>query len=183
MTYIPAPEPADDVVIVPATGDQPAWTWGDQRLMQQQLADLESSDPAVMKARQRLDAYLEENGWQEGGPKRLVCACCYRSPEEPHEEECRFRPLRPEEIVQREAHGYEYYSGRFEPIHMTSVPMNDEEALDYFRIVDAMQFTEDVRVQYIYKRAWGENEYKMMPYQYNRETGEVIEITKNRSGF
>jgi hypothetical protein len=183
MHYISAPEPADDVVIVPQTGDMPAFTWGDHRAMLRQLEEMESENPMVLKARERLQRYLVENNWLEDGPKRLICAKCGRSPEQPHEEECEYRPARPEEMVQREAHGYEYYSDRFEPVHMTSVPMDDEEALDYFRIIDAIRFTEDIRVQYVYKRAWGESEYKMMPYQFNRETGQVLPIETSRKGF
>lgn len=178
MNYIPAPEPADDVVIVPASEHQPAFTWGDHRMMEKTLKELEASDPNVMLARQRLDDYLEFNGWREGDPKRLVCSDCRRSPEQPHEEECQYRPARPEEIPVRDAHGYEYYSDKFEPLHMTSCPANDEEALDYFRIVDAFTYDREVRVTYIYKRAWGESEYKMMPYQYFRETKQVIPIGK-----
>ena len=179
MNYIPQPPPEhdDDEILFEDRGDGQPYTWGEHRAMEAMLAELEESNPEVKAAREKLDAKMVEYGLKH--PPVMVCSGCGQPEFKPHDEECEYRPARPEEIPVRDAHGYEYYTAKFEPLHMTSVPCNDEEALDYFRIVAAMQFSEEVRVVYVFKRAWGENEYKMMPYQYFQETGEIIELKKD----
>ena len=167
--WVDAPEPEDDEEILPG------WTWGQHRSMSKTLDELELSDEQVAEARKALDAKLIEAGLMTDpeAAKPQVCKECGQPDFRPHDEECSFRPARPEEIPKRDAHGYTYLDANFVPMHTTSAPCNDEEALEYFGIVKNFRYTTDVQVKYIQKRALGEHEYKMMPYWYELETGKV----------
>lgn len=179
--YIDPPEPADHVVIYPASDGHPAFTWGDHRQMLRWLEEAEESDPKVKAARERLDEALIRSGWKDDkGNVVQICKECHRPVNKPHEEECSFRPARPEEIPVRDAHGYKYLDENFIEMHITSAPCNDEEALDYFRIVKNFRYTTAPRVKYIYKRSLGEHVYKMMPYWYDYETGKVWHFNERK---
>lgn len=172
--YIDPPEPADHVVIFPASADMPAFTWGDHRQMQAWLKEAEESDPAIKAARERLDEALVKSGWKDdNGNVVQICKECHKPVNKPHDFECSYRPALPHEIPKRDAHGYAFYDDKFVEIHHSAVCVNDEEALDYFRIVRLMVWTTEHKVKYVYKRALGENDYKMMPYWYEWETGKV----------
>lgn len=77
-------------------------------------------------------------------------------------------------LVEREAGAYQYLTDKFEIIHTTSVPMTDDEALEYFSIVQLQYPT--VTLQYITRRGMNEYKFAMMPFQYDKETGEVKPI-------
>jgi hypothetical protein len=77
-------------------------------------------------------------------------------------------------LVEREAAGYEYLSEKFESLHTTSVPMTDQEALEYFSLVHT--WFPNSGVKYITRRAMGGTRYEMMPYTYDVETREVTRI-------
>lgn len=78
------------------------------------------------------------------------------------------------DLVEREAAGYQYLNEKFEAIHITSVPMTDQEALEYFPIV-AVWFN-DTAPKYVMKRGFDEHDYKLIPYQYDAESKEVSRI-------
>jgi hypothetical protein len=77
-------------------------------------------------------------------------------------------------LVEREAGAYEYLDEKFVVLHTTSVPMTDREALEYFPIVE--QWFNEMTPKYITKRAVDGHEFKMLPYTYDADTGEVTPI-------
>lgn len=176
MGYIKPPEPADDVVMVEATETQPAFTWGDHRMMSAMLDEAEASDPNIAAARARLDATLVEAGFSY--EPELVCQWCWHKINQPHDTDCRDHND-PALWVKREAAGYQYMNDKFVIVHTTSVPMTDQEALEYFGIVQLM-FTADpdLWVRYIMRRDIGEQTFKMMPFQYNKDVREVFPIER-----
>lgn len=168
MAYVEQPEPADDVVIVPAHGDMPDFTWGMHRQINQWLREAEEDDPAVKAARERLDSFLEKSGLEARKYfSTLVCEHCGRTEVQSHEPTCPDW----EEPPQREAAGYQYRDASFNVIHVTSIPATDEEAMDYCRIVAVwFNYKGDV---YVEARRFGEGKHKMIPFVYNTETREV----------
>lgn len=176
MGYIKPPEPADNVVIVPAEGDQSAFTWGDHRAMLKILKDLEDSDEAVAMAHQRLRDALNAAGMIE--EPELICEFCHRKISEPHEVECQ-DSNDPSLWAKREAGGYQYLSATFEVVETTSVPMTDQEALEYFGIVQLMFPADpDLEVKYIMRREVMGTKYEMMPWIFDKETWEVSPIER-----
>lgn len=176
MAYIKPPPPLDDEVIFTDTSGKD-YTWGEHRKMEKMLAELERTDSSVRKAREKLDIRLAEFGIQQYGPTILICEHCGEQEFKLHKENCLdyYKDL----PVVREAGGYQYLDDRFRIIHTTSVHCNDEEALDYFRIV-ALMFPSDsdFHVKYIMRREMHETTYKMLPYQYDPETKEVTPIER-----
>lgn len=172
MSYIRPPEPADDVVIWPATDDQPAFTWGDHRRMAAMLEDLEADNPAVAKARERLDEAL---GLYEKQVV-LICEFCWQPENKPHDRDCRDNND-PALWVKREALSYEYLGPDMKPVHLTSVPMTDDEALGYCGIVELMFTGPGPHVKYIMRKAL-DGSRAMMPWQFDAETWEVREIVR-----
>lgn len=79
----------------------------------------------------------------------------------------------------RDAGGYQYLSDEFKVVHTTSVPMNDEEAIDYFRIVQCMFPKDSVKVKYLTRREMNGHEYKMIPWQYDPDMKVVKQIVKS----
>lgn len=176
MGYIDPPEPADHVVIFPATETTPAFTWGDHRQMLKYLQEAEAGDEAIAAARRRLDEGLAELGYKK--PERICQYCHMPESTQRHEPEC-VDNNDPSLWVKREAGGYQYLSNEFVVVHTTSVPMTDEEALDYFGIVQLMFHNDpDMWVRYITRREINGIEYKMMPYQYNKDVREVFPIER-----
>lgn len=76
--------------------------------------------------------------------------------------------------MRREAGGYKYLNDKFEEIHLTSVPMTDREALEYFGIIDL--WFQSTSPKYILRRPIEGSKYEMMPFQYDPETGKVTRI-------
>lgn len=72
----------------------------------------------------------------------------------------------------RTAGGYKYYDKSFREVHTTSVPINDEEALDYFGVV-SVWFDELDQPRYLARRALDGSKFDMLPYEYNYMTGET----------
>jgi hypothetical protein len=175
MGYIKPPEPADEVVIYegdPESGT-PAFTWGDHRQMLKFLQESEASDEAIAAAGRRLEEALASVGYKE---PELICEFCHRKEGQPHEPECRDHDD-PSMWAKREAGGYQYLDDGFRIVHTTSVPMTDEEALEYFSVVQLMFTGEpDLWVRYIKRREINSVEYKMIPWQYNKDVGEVFPI-------
>lgn len=69
--------------------------------------------------------------------------------------------------------GYAYLDPVFQEVWTTSVPKNDEAALDYFGTVHEL-FPNKV-VKHVAKRADGETDYKPMPFVYRQDTNEVVD--------
>lgn len=176
MGYIAPPPPGDDEVIF-VDGSGKSYTWGEHRRMEEALKELERSGTDVLEARKRLDATLASNGFivDDFSPVILICEHCGTKEYLRHDPECQdyYKDL----PVTREAGGYKYLDQGLRPIHTTSIPMTDEEALDHFRIVALMFPAEpDVHVTYIMRRPMHEGEYQMLPWRYDVTTGEVSPI-------
>lgn len=75
------------------------------------------------------------------------------------------------QIVKREAGAYEYLSDTFEVLHVTSVPMTDQEALEYFSWVQTC-FPEK-KPTFIQRRPLDGHTFEMMEFFYDAETKEV----------
>jgi len=178
VAYIKPPEPPDHVVLIPGDDETPDYTWGDQRKLGAMLEEMEAENPAVAAARVRLDEALEKAGMLGTLPE-LICEFCWRPESKPHEIDCQDNND-PSLWVKREAGGYQYMDQRFRVIHTTSLPMTDDEALEYFGIVQLMFPAEpdDFEVKYIMRREIHGTEYKMMPWQFDKETWEVSPIER-----
>jgi hypothetical protein len=174
MAYIDPPLPPDSVVIWPETDDQPAFTWGDHRKLSAMIDELEESEPAVATARLRLDAAMVETGFMSDGEIIKICEFCHKPEGKPHDIECRDSDD-PSLWVKREALSYQYLDDKFVVIHITSVPMTDEEALEYFGLVDLM-FPDEVHPKYITRKGLTESTWSMMPYIYDHEANEYDTI-------
>lgn len=180
MSYIKPPEPEDSVVIVPASDTQPAFTWGDHRRMLKMLEEAQLSDKAIAEARHRLDLSLMHAGFDTSEPE-MICEFCHRKESEPHEVECRDHND-PSMWAKREAGGYQYMSSEFKIVHTTSVPMTDDEALEYFGVVQLMFPSKPtLEVKYILRREINGTEYKMMPWKFDIATWEVTPIERSGS--
>lgn len=177
MGYINPPEPADEVVIWPATETSPAFTWGDHRAMSAALEEIEEDSPAVAAARERLDRALEDCGWTVAGKVKQICQFCWQPEDKPHETDCRDNND-PALWVKREALAYQYLGPDFVPVHTTSVPMTDDEALQYFGIVELMFVGEGPHAVYIMRKALDSMEFKMMPWTFDADKWEVEEIVR-----
>ena len=116
MGWVKEPEPTDDTVIWEATADSPAFTWGDHKRMEETLRHLEATDPMVKKARERLDAAIEELGIEQSKPR--TCEYCGVQEFSLHKLNC------PDAVndTGREAGGYQYLNDRFEVVWTTSTP-------------------------------------------------------------
>jgi hypothetical protein len=177
MGYIKPPPPPDDEVIFTAN-DGTTWTWGEHRRMEKSLLELEMTDDEVRKARQRLDDTLARNGYTvEVGPVVLQCEFCGESEYKRHKEDCPdyYKDL----PVTREAGAYQWLDENFQIVHQTSVCVNDEEACDYFRIVQV--WFPNVNLKYVMRRELRSSEFKMIPWQYDRETNAVTPIERPKS--
>lgn len=175
MSWIEQPEPHDDTVIFEATDDTPAFTWADHKRMAATLAEIESEDPAVAAARDRLDEGLERLGMNK--PRPRVCEHCGVEEFTVHKYNC---PEAANDVTGREASAYQYLNDRFEVVLTTSVPRTDEFALRHFKNVQMMN--ENENVCYITRRAMHELDFKMMPWRFDRtlgEEGEVIPIERS----
>ena len=168
MAWIEQPEPSDDTVIWEATDDMPAFTWGDHKRMEATLKEIESEDPAIAAARDRLDEALEKMGMNQRKPR--ICEHCGVEEYTIHKLNC---PDSKNDIG-REAGGYQYLNDRFEVVWTTSVPRTDEFALRHFKNIQMMN--EDENVCYIMRRAMHESDYKMMPWRFDRTLGEEGEV-------
>lgn len=178
MAYIKPPPPGDDEVIF-TDRDGKDYTWGEHRAMEKALKELEAVDADVSKARARLDYVLTKYGVNTGHkPVVLICEHCGKSEYVRHEETC---PDYLKDLpVTREAGAYQYLTDKFEVVHTTSAPLNDEEALAHFGLVQLMFPKEgpDFWVRYIMRREMHENEFKMMPWQFNKDVWEVFPIVR-----
>lgn len=173
MSYIDPPEPTDATVIVPETSDHPAFTWGDHRRLVKMLEAMDGSEDAIAAAKANLEKSLEEAGYVK--PER-ICEYCHRKESEDHEIECR-DSNDPSLWARREAGGYRYLDENFHHVHTTSVPLSDEEALEYFKIVQLMYPADpDYKVKYIMRREINGSEYHMMPFYFDKEKWEVFPI-------
>lgn len=155
------------------------YTWGEHREMEKALDELEAADADVRKARERLDYTLNKHGIRPyAAPPYLICEHCGQSEYVRHAEDC------PDYLIDlpvtREAGAYQYLTDKFEIVHSTSAPLNDEEALEYFGMVQLMFPREgpDFWVRYIMRREMHGGEFKMMPWQYNKDVGEVFPIER-----
>lgn len=176
MTWINPPEPSDDTVIWEATDDSPAFTWGDHKRMAATLAEIESEDPVVAAAAERLDAALEKLGIDPNARVIRICEHCGVEEYTIHKLNC---PDSKNDLG-REAGGYQYLDENFQPVWLTSVPRTDEFALRHFKNIQLMH--PEVNVTYILRRAMHETEYKMMPFRFDRtlgKEGEVLPIVQN----
>lgn len=79
-----------------------------------------------------------------------------------------------DQVPVRDAAGYQYLNDKFELLHTTSVPVNDQEALEYFSFIKTWFFEESPK--YITRRELDSVDYKMMPYRYNDKTGKITRI-------
>jgi len=176
--YIKPEDPADDVVILSATESAPkGWTWGDHKAMKKTIDELEANDHVVKDARDKLDARLLDAGFLEYPV--LVCHRCRQPQESPHKEDCPdFRDPTMNHGPRWRA-GYQFFNEKFEPLHITSIPMDDEEAKKYILKVNEW-FPED-RVKYVWARELTEQKYKMLPWVLDVETGKVIDDDSSRS--
>lgn len=158
----------------------PGWTWGEHREMEKMLAELEGESPTVKKAREALDARLIEAGLMTEDHTRIrICRHCWKQEGVKHDEECP-EHIDPRLFVKREAGGYQYLTDLLVVAHTTSVPMTDEEAVEYFPVVQLM-FTDDTVIQYITRREVLGHEYKMLPWQFDKEAWEVRPIVRSGS--
>lgn len=175
--YIDPPEPADDVVIWPATEDRPSFTWGDHRQLRAMLDEAEEENPATKAAGERLQQALVDVGWVKNGRVVQICKHCWRREDEPHEVECP-EHNDPAMWVKREAAAYRYLGPDFVPVHVTSVPMTDDEAIEYFGVVELMFVGPGPHAVYIMRKDLGSNDFHMLPWKFNNETWEVEEIVR-----
>ena len=178
MSYIDPPEPPDHAVIVPESDDQEEVTWGDHRRMIAMLEAMDGSEEAIDAAKENLTKALEEAGYVK--PER-ICEWCHRKESEEHEIECR-DSNDPSHWVKREAGGYQYLDANLHHVHTSSVPLTDEEALEYFKIVQLMFPADpDLVVKYIKKRELNGAVYDMMPFYFDKDKWEVYPIDQLRS--
>lgn len=177
MGYVDPPEPADHIVIVEATEDQPAFTWGEHRSMKKMLDEMEDPNHPSFSATVKASSELLDNLLESYRKvTEQVCEFCWKKVSEEHEIDCPDHND-PAMWVKREAGGYQYLDDKFVPVHLTSVPMTDEEALDYFKIVSLMFPTyPNLWVRYITRREINGTEFKMMPYQFNKDLWQVFPL-------
>lgn len=176
--YVPIPEPEDEVYIVQPDPDNdlPGWTWGEHRHMAAMLKELEEQDQDVAAARQKLDYRLREAGWlSPEGAEPTWCVSCHKKPEEPHDHDCPHNND-PALWVKRERAAYQWLDAMFTPLHTSSVPMDDEEALDYSKLVEL--WFPGRKVKYLWGKDLGSNDFKMLPYQIevHPDDGEVYYV-------
>lgn len=74
--------------------------------------------------------------------------------------------------MDREAGGYGFLNEKFDVLHYTSVPKDDEDAIGYSVLVAG--WYPDQEVKYIIRRELMEHKYKMIPYKF--EEGRWIRI-------
>lgn len=175
MAYYPPAPPGDDEVIF-TDSDGNDWTWGQHRAMEKSLTELEMSDAQVRAARDKLDQTLIEHGYSVDPVQQSIryCEHCGKAEYVRHEESC---PDYLKDLpVTREAGGYKYLTEGFVEVYMTSVPMTDEEALEYFKIVQIM--TGKTPVRYIMRREMHNYVYAMLPWQYDNIAEEVLPIER-----
>lgn len=150
----------------------PGWTWGDHRHMLNILIGLEAEDAAVRAASKKLDTIIS----RELSPEDYImappkCPECLTLDGLPHDDDCKTGPP-------REAGGYQYLNDRFEPIHTTSVPLTDADALDYFYQVETMFQANNAfgATGYITRRELKGTKYEMMPFKFDVEAGEIVPL-------
>lgn len=79
-------------------------------------------------------------------------------------------------IVKREAGAYEYLTEKLDVLHTTSVPMTDQEALEYFSFVQEWFPNEDVK--FITRRELDGKTFEMMDFFWDRELKEARPIAE-----
>lgn len=176
MNYVNPPPPGDDEIIF-TDSEGIAYTWGQHREMERTLDELEKQDTDVKSARVRLENTLAKYGIRANAPVIKVCEFCGTNEYATHKTSCvdYLKDL----PVTREAGAYKYLSDKFEVVHQTSAPLNDDEALGYFGIVQLMfQRDPDLWVRYILRRNLHEDEFKMMPWEFNKDVWEVLPIVR-----
>lgn len=177
MAYVRPPGPADDDVIFEADGQK--YTWGQHRQMEKQLHLLEMDDEMVREARRRLDSVLLEHGFDPNPPvPDFECEHCHRKEYLIHAEDC--PDYEKDLAVTREAAAYQWLNDKFEVVHQSSVCVNDEEACDYFRIVQVWFINENVKYL-MRKEMYGDGNFHMLPWQYDKETGAVTPIERPKA--
>lgn len=81
--------------------------------------------------------------------------------------------------LRRAKNPFRYLSATLEEVHVTSVPYNLDEALDYFTLVLSWARGRTRWIpKYIQSRPAGtsESEYKMLPFEYHHETDEWSDL-------
>jgi hypothetical protein len=149
------------------------WTWGEHRAIEKSLYQLEMDSDTLAAARQRLDDKLLSAGVDPNAPRdksHFICEYCKRDEWLVHAEDC--PDYDPADRTAREAAAYQYMDEGFHDLHTTSVPVNDADAVDYFRIV-AIWFPSDPP-KYLLRKEFGADTFHMIPWQY--VDGEVKEI-------
>lgn len=168
MAYVRKPGPPDEEVIF-TDHEGNDYTWGQHRQMEKWLKEAEEDDPLVKEARQRLDAALEEVGFQVNDDIIFWCQWCKQEETRPHLQTCPDWEPPPT----REAAAYRYRDASFNIIHTTSVPMTNQEALEYFSVV-AVWF--DKPPTYVESREFDSSKFTMLPFVYDADTREVTKL-------
>lgn len=176
MSYIEVPGPADEEIIFPATDDGPAFTWGEYRATEKMLRTLGIDNPVRTQMREKLDKQVVRFGVQlPTGREPLICEHCKRQEYLTHLPEC--PDYDASEGITRDAAAYRYLTDGFAVVHTTSAPANDDEATEYFSLVQT--WFPDVNVKYVMrKEMYGDSEFKMIPWSYDSEANEVTEIAR-----
>ena len=69
--------------------------------------------------------------------------------------------------------GYIYMGAMFDDVWLTSAPITDEQALDYFATVNEM--FPKAGIKHVKVRRTGETEYTILPFVFRKETNEVVD--------
>lgn len=175
MAYIREPGPSDDDVIYESEDGQ-VYTWGEHRRMAASLRTLGMEDEMIREAEHRLDAVLLDHGFDPHPPPAdFICEHCKRKEYLVHAEDC--PDYEKDLAVTREAAAYQWLNDKFEVVHQSSVCVNDEEACDYFRIVQVWFINENMKYL-MRKDFYGDGGFHMLPWQYDKETGAVTPIER-----
>jgi hypothetical protein len=169
MSYIKVLIPPDEEEIFPD------WTWGQHRAMERSLRELEMTDDQVRLSREKLDDKLREAGIDPDAPRdqsHFICEFCKKDEWLVHDEDC--PDYDPNDRSVREAAAYQFLDENFIELHVTSAPLNDEEAADYFRIVT--NWFPDDPPKYVLRKEFGSDTFQMIPWQYIN--GEVKPIER-----
>lgn len=143
---------------------KPGWTWGQHREMMTTLDELEMEDDALAAAHAKLDAVMREVGIDPDTPldkTHFVCEFCGKDEWIVHDEKCPDFDQR--DVFTRDAAAYQYWDSEFVELHTTSVPGNDEEAADYFRIV-TIWFPDHPPMYVLRKEFGGSETFAMIPW-------------------
>lgn len=141
------------------------YTWGEHRKMLAFLKTMDEDDSTMDETRERLNR-IRLPRW---------CEFCHQPEGVPHELECR-DSNDPSLWVKREARAYCYLDENYEELHTTSVPMTDEEALEYFRIVYI--WYPDDPPKFIQHKPLDSDNFIPMPYFFEASAEAVIPIVR-----